>query len=131
MKFFLREAQENSGARRRFGLCGKVKALRAGSAPSCLRALVVQAFFAGLAFAPPRRSMHGPSVRIGAVMNLHRLLQQRAAAGKPVRVGVIGAGKFGTMFLSQSLRATGMHLVGVAARAPQRAREALLWVGAA
>jgi predicted homoserine dehydrogenase-like protein len=25
-------------------------------------------------------------------MNLHRLLQQRAAAGKPVRVGLIGAG---------------------------------------
>ena len=34
-------------------------------------------------------------------MNLHRLLQQRAAAGRPVRVGLIGAGKFGSMFLTQ------------------------------
>jgi predicted homoserine dehydrogenase-like protein len=29
-------------------------------------------------------------------MNLHRLLQQRAVAGQPVRVGLIGAGKFGS-----------------------------------
>ena len=35
-------------------------------------------------------------------MNLHRLLAQRAEAGKPVRVGVIGGGKFGTMFLAQA-----------------------------
>ena len=34
-------------------------------------------------------------------MNLHRLLEKRRAAGKPVRVGLIGAGKFGSMFLSQ------------------------------
>ena len=34
-------------------------------------------------------------------MNLHRLSQQRAAAGKPVRAGLIGAGKFGSMFLNQ------------------------------
>ncbi|MBV9522998.1 MAG: Gfo/Idh/MocA family oxidoreductase [Alphaproteobacteria bacterium] len=62
-------------------------------------------------------------------MNLHRLLQERAAAGRRVRVGVIGAGKFGTMFLSQILRVPGMHLVGVADLAPARAREALLRVG--
>jgi predicted homoserine dehydrogenase-like protein len=31
-------------------------------------------------------------------MNLYRLLQQRAAGGRPVRVGLIGAGKFGSMF---------------------------------
>ncbi|MCF6315464.1 MAG: hypothetical protein L3J30_04070 [Marinosulfonomonas sp.] len=34
-------------------------------------------------------------------MNLHSLLQSRAASGKPVRVGLIGAGKFGSMFLAQ------------------------------
>ncbi len=34
-------------------------------------------------------------------MNLHRLLSARHAAGKPVRVALIGAGKFGSMFLSQ------------------------------
>jgi hypothetical protein len=36
-----------------------------------------------------------------APMNLHRLLNARHAAGKPVRVALIGAGKFGSMFLSQ------------------------------
>ena len=29
-------------------------------------------------------------------MNLHTQLQQRAAQGRPIRVGLIGAGKFGT-----------------------------------
>ena len=28
-------------------------------------------------------------------MNLHRMLQQRAAEDKPLRIGLIGAGKFG------------------------------------
>ena len=37
----------------------------------------------------------------GSVVNLHRMLAQRAAAGGPVRVGLIGAGKFGSMFLAQ------------------------------
>ena len=32
-------------------------------------------------------------------MNLHALLLEREAAGRPVTVGLIGAGKFGTMFL--------------------------------
>jgi predicted homoserine dehydrogenase-like protein len=32
-------------------------------------------------------------------MNLHRLLQEREAASRPVRVVLIGAGKFGSMYL--------------------------------
>ncbi len=32
-------------------------------------------------------------------MNLSHLLNARHAAGKPVRVALIGAGKFGSMFL--------------------------------
>ena len=35
-------------------------------------------------------------------MNLHRLLLERAAAGKPLHVGLIGAGKFGAMYLAQA-----------------------------
>jgi predicted homoserine dehydrogenase-like protein len=62
-------------------------------------------------------------------MNLHRLLRARAATGKPVRVGVIGAGKFGTMFLAQALHTPGLHLLGVADLNPQRARDAMLAVG--
>ena len=62
-------------------------------------------------------------------MNLHRLLLARAEAGKPVRVGLIGAGKFGTMFLAQALRTKGLHLMGVADLSPARARDALSRVG--
>ena len=62
-------------------------------------------------------------------MNLHRLLQERAEAGKPLRVGLIGAGKFGAMFLSQARRMPGIHILGIADLAPQRARDALALVG--
>ena len=62
-------------------------------------------------------------------MNLHRLLQQRAAQGKPVRVGLIGAGKFGSMYLSQARRTPGIHLAAVADLNPARAKEALQHVG--
>ena len=34
-------------------------------------------------------------------MSLHRMLQARAAEANPLRIGVIGAGKFGSMYLSQ------------------------------
>ena len=34
-------------------------------------------------------------------MSLHLQLQQRAAQNKPVRVVLIGAGKFGSMYLAQ------------------------------
>jgi predicted homoserine dehydrogenase-like protein len=47
-------------------------------------------------------------------MNLYAKLAERAAAGKPVTVGLIGAGKFGTMFMSQARLTTGLHLAGVA-----------------
>ncbi|MGN6461509.1 MAG: flagellar biosynthesis protein FlgA, partial [Pseudolabrys sp.] len=47
-------------------------------------------------------------------MNLHAKLAERAAAGRPVTVAVIGAGKFGTMFLSQARLTTGLHVVAVA-----------------
>ena len=47
-------------------------------------------------------------------MNLHHLLTQRAAANKPIRVGLIGAGKFGAMYLSQAIRTPGIHIFGIA-----------------
>jgi predicted homoserine dehydrogenase-like protein len=62
-------------------------------------------------------------------MNLHRLLLERAEARHPVRVGLIGAGKFGTMFLAQAQRTRGLHVMAVADLAPGRAREQLLRVG--
>src|SRR2546430_580589 len=62
-------------------------------------------------------------------MNLHRLLIERAEAGHPVRVGLIGAGKSGPMFLAQALRTRGLQVIAVADLAPVRAREQLLRVG--
>ncbi len=47
-------------------------------------------------------------------MNLHGKLLEREAAGRPVTVGLIGAGKFGTMFMAQARLTRGMHLVGIA-----------------
>lgn len=58
-------------------------------------------------------------------MNLHSKLLEREAAGRPVTVGLIGAGKFGTMFLSQVRLTRGMHLVGLADLDVARARSQL------
>ncbi len=62
-------------------------------------------------------------------MNLYRLLQKRAASGRPVRVGLIGAGKFGSMFLSQVPTTPGLEVAAIADLAPDRAREACRRVG--
>ena len=62
-------------------------------------------------------------------MNLHRLLLQRAADRKPLRVALIGAGKFGSMFLSQARRTPGLHLTAIADLDPARARASLERVG--
>jgi predicted homoserine dehydrogenase-like protein len=62
-------------------------------------------------------------------MNLHRLLQQRAAAGRPVHVGLIGAGKFGSMFLNQVPTMTGLEVSVIADLDPARARAACQKVG--
>lgn len=56
-------------------------------------------------------------------MNLHKMLAARAEAGNPVRVGLIGAGKFGAMYLAQARRTTGIHLLGIADLNVDRARE--------
>jgi predicted homoserine dehydrogenase-like protein len=62
-------------------------------------------------------------------MNLFAKLQQRAADGKPVRIGLIGAGKFGSMYLAQIPRTPGVHLVGIADLSPDAARTNLARVG--
>ncbi len=47
-------------------------------------------------------------------MNLSTLLLRRHAEGKPVTVALIGAGKFGPMFLAQARTTPGLEVVGVA-----------------
>ena len=62
-------------------------------------------------------------------MNLFSQLGQRAEAGRPVRVGLIGAGKFGSMVLAQAQQIAGMHVVGVADLDVGKARASLQRVG--
>src|SRR3954452_18466799 len=62
-------------------------------------------------------------------MNLSAMLQERAAGGRPVRVGLIGAGKFGSMLLAQAQRIPGFHVVGVADLDVGKARASLARVG--
>ena len=62
-------------------------------------------------------------------MNLHYKLLEREAAGRPVTVGVIGAGKFGTMFLAQARLTRGMHVAGIADLSVLRARSQLQTAG--
>ncbi|MFM9887916.1 MAG: NAD(P)H-dependent oxidoreductase [Burkholderiales bacterium] len=62
-------------------------------------------------------------------MNLYAKLQQREAQGKPLRVGLIGAGKFGAMYLAQIPRTPGVHLVGIADLFPAGAKTNLDRVG--
>ncbi len=62
-------------------------------------------------------------------MSLHRKLRQRDAEGRPVRVGLIGAGKFGSMYLAQIPRTPGVHLAGIADLSPDAARANLERVG--
>ena len=62
-------------------------------------------------------------------MSLIQKLKARAAEGRPVRVAVIGGGKFGSMYLSQVPRTPGLHMVGIADLSPDRAKAALRNVG--
>ena len=62
-------------------------------------------------------------------MNLFAKLAARAESGNPVRIGVIGAGKFGSMFLSQAPRSPGLHIVGIADLNVARARQSCARIG--
>jgi predicted homoserine dehydrogenase-like protein len=62
-------------------------------------------------------------------MNLHRLASERAAAGRPVRAGLIGAGKFGSMFLSQAAHTEGLQVAAIADLDVDRATAACRGVG--
>jgi predicted homoserine dehydrogenase-like protein len=62
-------------------------------------------------------------------MNLHALLVERESQNRPVTVGLIGAGKFGTMFLSQARLSRGLHVVAVADLNVERAKSQLASAG--
>ena len=62
-------------------------------------------------------------------MNLYAKLREREAQGRPLRVGLIGAGKFGAMYLAQVPKTPGLHLVGIADLSPANAKVNLQRVG--
>jgi predicted homoserine dehydrogenase-like protein len=61
--------------------------------------------------------------------SLSTKLAEFDAAGKPVQVGIIGAGKFGSMYISQSFRTPGMRLAGIADLSADRAFASLKRTG--
>jgi predicted homoserine dehydrogenase-like protein len=59
-------------------------------------------------------------------LNLFQKLKERE---KPLRIGLIGAGKFAAMYLAQVPKTPGIRLVGIADLAPDNARANLARVG--
>ncbi len=62
-------------------------------------------------------------------MSLYAGLQKRAAEGRPLRVALIGAGKFGAMYLAQVPKTPGVHLAAIADLSPANAAVNLERVG--
>ena len=62
-------------------------------------------------------------------MDLYTGLRTRAENGRPVTVGLIGAGKFAAMFLAQARRTRGLHVVAVVDVSVERARQTLSRTG--
>ncbi|MDD5099850.1 MAG: hypothetical protein PHP66_02755 [Syntrophales bacterium] len=62
-------------------------------------------------------------------MNLHSLLMKRNHEKGPLRIGLIGAGKFGSMYLAQAGSTAGIHVAAIADLVPARAAEALRRTG--
>jgi predicted homoserine dehydrogenase-like protein len=60
-------------------------------------------------------------------MNLYAKLKERQ--NNPLRIGLIGAGKFAAMYLAQVPRTPGVELVGIADLSPANAKENLKRVG--
>jgi len=62
-------------------------------------------------------------------MSLYAKLVECERKNRPVRVGLIGAGKFGSMFLAQVPNTPGIDLVGIADLSPEGARMNLRRIG--
>ena len=62
-------------------------------------------------------------------MNLARLAAEAAERGRPVRAGLIGAGKFGSMFLAQVPTIAGLEVTAIADLDAGRARTSCRVVG--
>ena len=56
-------------------------------------------------------------------MFLYQELKKKAESDSPIKVGLIGAGKFGSMFLSQVPTTTGLKVVAIADLNPKQAKQ--------
>jgi predicted homoserine dehydrogenase-like protein len=65
----------------------------------------------------------------GEEMSLYRLLQERKSMNKPIRIGIIGAGAFGSAFLSQARVIQGMQVVSIADLDLEKAKRACVRAG--
>ena len=62
-------------------------------------------------------------------MGLYARLCERAGQRRPLSVGLIGAGKFGAMYLAQAPKTPGVHIAAIADLSPEAARVNLGRVG--
>jgi len=60
-----------------------------------------------------------------ALTGLARQLEERAVAGRPVRIGVIGSGEMGTDLVTQGRLMRGIEIAAIATRRPHTARHAI------
>lgn len=66
-----------------------------------------------------------PSITNVALTGLARELAQRAEAGRPVRIGVIGSGEMGTDLVTQGMLMPGIAVCAISTRRPHTARDAI------
>ena len=71
----------------------------------------------------------GPSNIKEATMSLHTLLCKREEEKRPIGIGMVGAGRYGTMFLAQSRFIPGMEVLGIADLDLEKARAACVSAG--
>ena len=62
-------------------------------------------------------------------MSLYSQLLHRQETGNPIKIGMVGAGKFASMFLSQARTLAGVQIVGIVDLNPAAARSNLEYVG--
>ena len=62
-------------------------------------------------------------------MYIQNLLSERLLKNNPVKVALIGAGKFGSMFLSQVPTTPGINVVAIADLFPDKAKKSCKAVG--
>ena len=82
----------------------------------------------GTVLGEPAMKAHVPATPLTNVhlTGIARDLKDRADAGKPIRIGVIGSGEMGTDLVTQGALMRGIEIAAIATRRPQTARDAMV-----